>query len=59
MSTLAEGTKAHQRIQKQYSELDQKEVYLNTEIPHGDLLFVVDGRCDGLLIAEDGAIIIY
>jgi DNA excision repair protein ERCC-2 len=58
MSTLAEGTKAHQKIQKQYSELDQKEVYLNTEIPHGDLLFVVDGRCDGLLIAEDGRIII-
>jgi DNA excision repair protein ERCC-2 len=58
MSTLAEGTKAHQKIQKQYSELDQKEVYLKTEIPHGDLLFVVEGRCDGLLAADDGGIII-
>ncbi len=58
MSTLAEGTKAHQKIQKQYSGQDQKEVYLNAEIPHGDLLFVVDGRCDGLLASEDGGITI-
>lgn len=57
-SSLAEGTKAHQKIQKQYGELDQKEVYLATEIPHGDLLFVVDGRCDGLLKDEfEGATI--
>ncbi|MNO85365.1 ATP-dependent DNA helicase DinG [compost metagenome] len=24
------------------------------EIPYGDLLFVIDGRCDGILLAEDG-----
>ncbi|RED58037.1 helicase C-terminal domain-containing protein [Cohnella lupini] len=58
MSTLAEGTKAHQKIQKQYGEQDRKEVYLSAEIPHEDLLFVVDGRCDGLLIGEDGGITI-
>jgi DNA excision repair protein ERCC-2 len=58
MNTLAEGTKAHQKIQKQYGELDRKEVYLKAEIPHGDLLFVVDGRCDGLLANEDGGITI-
>jgi DNA excision repair protein ERCC-2 len=58
MNTLAEGTKAHQKIQKQYGELDRKEVYLNVEIPHEDLLFVVDGRCDGLLVTEDGGITI-
>lgn len=52
VSTLTEGTKAHQHIQKQYGEYDLKEVYLTTEIPYGDLLFVIDGRCDGLLLAE-------
>ncbi|MBA9084110.1 Rad3-related DNA helicase [Fontibacillus solani] len=54
MGTMVEGTKAHQKIQKQYSELDQSEVYLSMEIPYGDLLFVIDGRCDGILLAEDG-----
>lgn len=52
--SLTEGTKAHQQVQKQYGEGDQKEVYLKAEIPCGDLLFVVDGRCDGLLTGEDG-----
>lgn len=54
MTTLVEGTKAHQQVQRQYGETDQKEVYVSAEIPYGDLLFVVDGRCDGLLAEEDG-----
>jgi len=58
LTTLQDGTKAHQRIQKQYGESDQKEVYLSAEIPCGDLLFVVDGRCDGLLIDAEGGITI-
>ncbi|WP_372663617.1 ATP-dependent DNA helicase [Cohnella sp.] len=58
MSTLVEGTKAHQKIQKQYGEQDQKEIYLSAEIPYGDLLFVIDGRCDGLLVTEDGGILV-
>ncbi|QGQ99093.1 ATP-dependent DNA helicase [Paenibacillus psychroresistens] len=58
MSTLAEGTKAHQKVQKQYGELDQKEVSLKAEISHGDLLFVIDGRCDGLLIDENSGVTI-
>jgi Rad3-related DNA helicase len=52
-STLTEGTKAHQKVQKEYREQDQKEVYLSAEIPYGDLVFVVDGRCDGLLFNEN------
>ncbi|MBW7455345.1 ATP-dependent DNA helicase, partial [Paenibacillus sepulcri] len=48
-SSLTDGTKAHQKVQKQYGELDRKEVYLSTEIAYRDLLFVIDGRCDGLL----------
>ncbi len=58
VATLQDGTKAHQRIQKQYGESDQKEVYLSAEIPYGDLLFLVDGRCDGLLIDAEGGITI-
>ncbi|MGG6313630.1 ATP-dependent DNA helicase [Paenibacillus macerans] len=54
--SLTEGTKAHQQVQKQYSEQDQKEVYVSAEIPCGDLLFVVEGRCDGLLAGEDGSL---
>ncbi|OPA77004.1 ATP-dependent helicase [Paenibacillus selenitireducens] len=57
-STMLEGTKAHQKIQKQYGERDQKEVYLQAEIPCGDLIFRIDGRCDGLLVSEDGRVTI-
>jgi len=56
--TLAEGTIAHQKIQRRYGEHDRKEVYLSAEIPCGDLLFAVDGRCDGLLTDENGGITI-
>lgn len=55
-AALTEGTRTHQQVQKEYGELDQKEVYVSAEIPCGDLLFVVDGRCDGLLVAEDGTL---
>lgn len=58
VSTLTEGTKAHQKIQKQYGEQDQKEVYLSMEVPYGEFVFVIDGRCDGLLVDEDGTITI-
>lgn len=53
-SSMTEGTRIHQKIQKQYKEGDRKEVYLKTEIPYGNLLYIVDGRCDGLLVSEDG-----
>ncbi|BBH23709.1 ATP-dependent helicase [Paenibacillus baekrokdamisoli] len=51
-SSMTEGTKVHQAIQKQYGEQDQKEVYVSVEIVIDDLLFIVDGRCDGLLAHE-------
>ena len=53
-ASLVEGTRIHQKIQKQYKDGDRKEVYLKTEIASGALLYIVDGRCDGLLISEDG-----
>ncbi|MDQ0872420.1 DNA excision repair protein ERCC-2 [Paenibacillus sp. V4I3] len=54
---LTEGTKAHQKVQKQYGESDQHEVYVSAEIPFEDLLFVIDGRCDGLLMDADGEMV--
>ncbi|MFC5652260.1 helicase C-terminal domain-containing protein [Paenibacillus solisilvae] len=56
-SSMTEGTRIHQAIQKQYEEHDQKEVYVSEEIAVHDLLFVIDGRCDGLLM-DDGMLII-
>ncbi|MGG4489643.1 ATP-dependent DNA helicase [Metabacillus idriensis] len=52
-ATMTEGTKAHQTIQKTYGEADQKEVFLQTVILHNHLSFIIDGRCDGLLLSED------
>ncbi|RJE86049.1 ATP-dependent DNA helicase [Paenibacillus sp. 1011MAR3C5] len=47
---MLDGTKAHQRIQSEYGEDDQKEVYLKADIVWGEgLQFAIDGRCDGLL----------
>ncbi|KRE58310.1 ATP-dependent DNA helicase [Paenibacillus sp. Soil750] len=56
--SLSDGTKAHQRLQKQYGESDQREVYVSAEIAYEGLLFVIDGRCDGLLTGtdDDGAL---
>lgn len=52
VDTMHEGTKAHQRVQKQYGEQDRKEVYLKADIEAEGLVFEVDGRCDGLLGTE-------
>jgi DNA excision repair protein ERCC-2 len=57
-ASMVEGTRIHQKIQNRYKEEDRKEVYLKIEISHQELLLVVDGRCDGLLLAEDGKLII-
>ncbi|MDR6552509.1 ATP-dependent DNA helicase [Paenibacillus qinlingensis] len=50
---LRDGTKAHQRLQKQYGESDEHEVYVSAEIAYEGLLFKIDGRCDGLLVQAD------
>lgn len=57
-SALADGVKAHQQVQEAYGEQDRKEVQLRTEIEHGNLLFVIEGRCDGMLAGEDGSVTI-
>ncbi|MFK9093587.1 ATP-dependent DNA helicase [Bacillus salipaludis] len=52
-STLVDGTRIHQKIQKTYRDGDQKEVYLKTEITYDGLTFNIDGRCDGLLFDDE------
>ena len=56
-SNFSEGTKIHQAIQKTFSETSQKEVYVQTEIKYDDLLFVIDGRIDGLHHFEETVIV--
>lgn len=53
-TSLVEGTRIHQSIQKTYAKSDQKEVYLRAEIPFEEHVFIIDGRCDGLLFVSDG-----
>lgn len=52
-SSMAEGMKAHQKIQKTYKESDEREVYVKTELQYKDLTYLIDGRCDGLLFSGD------
>ncbi|MBD8068760.1 ATP-dependent DNA helicase [Bacillus sp. PS06] len=54
---LTEGTKAHKAIQNTYQETDQKEVFLKTEIEYKKMNFLIEGRCDGLLIRDDQMVI--
>jgi len=53
-TALTEGTKAHQRIQQEYGDGDRKEVFLSAELPCRELMFALEGRCDGLLAEPDG-----
>ncbi|MGG1574828.1 ATP-dependent DNA helicase [Fictibacillus sp. NRS-1165] len=52
-TTLAEGTKAHQKIQQSYGKCDQKEVFVHTEMVVDNLSFLIEGRCDGLLFSDE------
>jgi DNA excision repair protein ERCC-2 len=49
-SSFTEGSRIHREVQKTYSEHDQSEVYLKTEIEYEGLNFIIEGRCDGLLV---------
>ncbi|MFC4403788.1 ATP-dependent DNA helicase [Gracilibacillus xinjiangensis] len=54
---MTEGTRIHQLIQKNYRDQDQKEVFVEAEIPYEDFVVRVDGRCDGLLKDEESVTI--
>ncbi len=52
LDAMQEGARAHQRIQQAYGAQDSKELFVKADIRLDELLFVVDGRCDGLLATE-------
>lgn len=52
-SGLVEGTRIHKAVQQSYTEEDQTEVYLKTEIHYKGILFHIEGRCDGLLWQDE------
>ncbi|WP_260471959.1 ATP-dependent DNA helicase [Bacillus salinus] len=51
-STLQQGTDIHKMIQQTYGPNDEKEVYLKTQLELDDVLYTVDGRCDGLRLID-------
>jgi len=55
--SLIEGTKAHQKIQREYGEEDVKERPISGTIELDQLVFQIEGRCDGLLLKDDQYII--
>lgn len=56
-TTMVDGTRAHQKIQKIYLEGDQKEVFVTAQILFEDLIYTIDGRCDGLLFRDSTVIV--
>lgn len=52
-STFTEGSRIHREVQNTYHADDQSEVPLKTRLVYEDMLFIVEGRCDGLLFSGD------
>lgn len=52
-----DGIRAHQAVQKEYGPNDRAEVSFVDETEHEDLVFVAQGRADGVLI-QDGRVTI-
>ncbi|WP_088041100.1 ATP-dependent DNA helicase [Bacillus sp. EAC] len=55
--SLVDGTKAHQKIQSQYGDLDVKERHITGVIEFEKMNFQIEGRCDGLLFKDEKYII--
>ncbi|MBW3112917.1 ATP-dependent DNA helicase [Bacillus sp. MCCB 382] len=56
-SSMTTGTRLHQKLQKEYKEGDEKEVFLKGELTYEDILYQLEGRCDGIHY-EEGKVII-
>ncbi|MNW29064.1 ATP-dependent DNA helicase DinG [compost metagenome] len=52
-SSMQEGTRIHQEIQRDYQPNDRKELHLNIELAQDGLLFQLEGRCDGLIWEDE------
>lgn len=56
-SSMIEGTRIHQKRQAEYEENDEKEVPLNLIMEYRDILYEIEGRCDGILHRPEGTVI--
>ena len=56
-TTMTEGTRLHQMIQKEYGEADRKEVPFEADVTYEEMIFHIEGRCDGLLKKENRIVI--
>ncbi|MFZ5967010.1 MAG: ATP-dependent DNA helicase [Bacillota bacterium] len=56
-SRALEGTRAHQRIQKNYKEGSMAEVTLKHSVSAGDFTLTVQGRADGILFEGETVVI--
>ena len=52
---LEEGARIHRKLQK--AEGYQAEVFLSVSETHGGVEFIVEGRADGVIVTESGAVI--
>ncbi len=52
-SVLLEGIKAHQKVQKKQDKTYKKEVQLKTIIDYKSYCFHIEGRCDGIIAADE------
>jgi DNA excision repair protein ERCC-2 len=56
--TAQEGARIHRKLQKNYSEGDQKEVKLAINIELNQQTYIIEGRADGILVDNDKQTII-
>lgn len=49
---LVDGTRVHQSVQNDYQNGDKKEFYLKSDISFDNVNFIIDGRCDGVLLSR-------
>jgi DNA excision repair protein ERCC-2 len=56
-TSMSDGTRAHQKIQKGYKDGDEREVFLQTEIEKDGFTYSIEGRCDGLILSEGSTMI--
>ncbi|KGX93757.1 DNA helicase [Pontibacillus halophilus JSM 076056 = DSM 19796] len=56
-TTMQEGTRLHQKIQRTYEEHDEREAFVSISYPYEQLMFQIEGRCDGILRRGDAVII--
>ena len=47
-SSMTLGTRLHQKLQKEYKDGDEKEVFLKGKEMIEDILYQIEGRCDGI-----------